>query len=130
MNLIINVNTELHSIKASTMGEAKTQSAIKEALEEIFEQSKVNQQRKIKGLKPLPYNATVKDEYGKDLVVIKEARSLEEIRKEMCDCAEFVKRSLLLQPSLILKRKSMKTSQLNMKKKTLKRLIRRKKQRR
>lgn len=82
MNLIINVNTELHSIKASTMGEAKTQSAIKEALEEIFEQSKVNQQRKIKGLKPLPYNATVKDEYGKDLVVIKEARSLEEIRKE------------------------------------------------
>lgn len=82
MNLIINVNTELHSIKVSTMGEAKTQSAIKEALEEIFEQSKVNQQRKIKGLKPLPYNATVKDEYGKDLVVIKEARSLEEIRKE------------------------------------------------
>lgn len=82
MNLIINVNTELHSIKASTMGEAKTQFAIKEALEEIFEQSKVNQQRKIKGLKPLPYNATVKDEYGKDLVVIKEARSLEEIRKE------------------------------------------------
>lgn len=82
MNLIINVNTELHSIKASTMGEAKTQSAIREAIDEIIEQSKVNQQRKNKGLKPLPYNATVKDEYGKDLVVIKEARTLEEIRLE------------------------------------------------
>lgn len=82
MNLIINVNTELHSIKASNMGDIKVHSAIKEAIDEIVYQSKVNSERTAKGLKPLPYNATVKDEYGKDLVVIKEARSLEEIRKE------------------------------------------------
>ena len=82
MNLIININTELHSVKASAMGEAKTHSAIKEALDEIVYQSKVNSERSAKGLKPLPYNATVKDEYGKDLVVIKEARTLEEIREE------------------------------------------------
>lgn len=82
MNLIINVNTELHSVKASAIGEAKTHSAIKEAIDEIVYQSKVNSERSAKGLKPLPYNATVKDEYGKDLVVIKEARTLEEIREE------------------------------------------------
>lgn len=81
MNLIININTELHSV-ASTMGEAKTYSAIKEAIDEIMHQSKVNTERAVKGLKPLPYNTTVKDEYGKDLVVIKEARTLEEIREE------------------------------------------------
>lgn len=82
MNLIININTELHSVKASNMGDIKVHSAIKEAIDEIVYQSKVNNERTAKGLKPLPYNATVKDEYGKDLVVIKEARSLEEIRKE------------------------------------------------
>ena len=82
MNLIININTELHSVKASAMGEAKTHSAIKEAIDEIMRQSKVNTERAGKGLKPLPYNATVKDEYGKDLVVIKKARTLEEIREE------------------------------------------------
>ena len=36
MNLIININTELHSVKASAMGEAKTHSAIKEAIDEII----------------------------------------------------------------------------------------------
>lgn len=82
MNLIININTELHSVKASTMGEAKTHSAIKGVIDEIMHQSKVNTERAVKGLKPLPYNATVKDEYGKDLVVIKEARTLEQIREE------------------------------------------------
>ena len=82
MNLIININTDLHSVKASAMGEAKIHSAIKEAIDEIMYQSKVNTERAGKGLKPLPYNATVKDEYGKDLVVIKEARTLEEIREE------------------------------------------------
>lgn len=82
MNLIININTNLYSVKASAMGEAKTHSAIKEAIDEIMHQSKVNTERAGKGLKPLPYNATVKDEYGKNLVVIKEARTLEEIREE------------------------------------------------
>ena len=73
MNLIININTNLYSVKASAMGEAKIHSAIKEAIDEIMHQSKVNTERAGKGLKPLPYNATVKDEYGKNLVVIKEA---------------------------------------------------------
>lgn len=82
MNLIINVNTELHSVKASNMGDIKVHSAIKEAIDEIVYQSKVNSERTAKGLKPLPYNATVKDEYNKDLVIIKEARTLEEIRLE------------------------------------------------
>lgn len=82
MNLIMNVNTELHSIKGSVEGELKAQAAVAEAMEEIKFQALKNQERLKKGLKPLPYNTVVKDEYGKELVVIKETKSLEEIRME------------------------------------------------
>lgn len=82
MNLIMNVNTELHSIKGSVEGELKAQSAVAEAMEEIKIQALKNKERLKKGLKPLPYNTVVKDEYGKELVVIKETKSLEEIRME------------------------------------------------
>lgn len=82
MNLILNVNTELHSIKGSVEGELKAQSAVAEAMEEIKIQALKNQERIRKGLRPLPYNTVVQDEYGKDLVVIKETKSLEEIRRE------------------------------------------------
>lgn len=82
MNLILNVNTELHSVKGSSHGEEKTQAAITEAMQEIKEIAKTNIERQKKGLKPLPYNSVIKDEYGKDLVTIKETKSLEEIRLE------------------------------------------------
>lgn len=82
MNLLMNVNTELHSIKGSVEGELKAQSAVAEAMEEIKIQALKNKERLKKGLKPLPYNTVVKDEYGKELVVIKETKSLEEIRME------------------------------------------------
>ena len=82
MNLIMNVNTELHSIKGSVEGELKAQSAVAEAMEEIKIQALKNKEGLKKGLKPLPYNTVVKDEYGKELVVIKETKSLEEIRME------------------------------------------------
>ena len=82
MNLILNVNTELHSVKGSIYGEEKTHAAIAEAMDEIRKQAKINAQRTKKGLKPLPYKSIIKDEYGKDFVTIKETRSLEEIRTE------------------------------------------------
>lgn len=82
MNLILNVNENLHSILGSVEGEQKKKSAIEAAIEEIKNQAKNNQERIRKGLKPLPYNAIVKDEYGKDFVTIKETRSLGEIRQE------------------------------------------------
>ncbi|WP_149554552.1 hypothetical protein [Treponema pectinovorum] len=82
MNLIINVNSELHSIKNSAEGELKKQSAVAQAMEEIKSQAIKNQERIKKGLNPLPYSTVVKDEYGKELVVIKETKSLGEIRKE------------------------------------------------
>lgn len=82
MNLILNVNTELYSVKGSQEGEDKKHAAIADAMEEIKAQAKVNAERVKKGLKPLPYNVTIKDEYGKDFVTIKETKSLEEIRTE------------------------------------------------
>lgn len=81
MNLIININENLHSIKGSGEGEQKLQAAINEAMESIKDQIKINLQRQNSGLKPLPYNSIIKDEYGKDIVQIKETKSLEEIRK-------------------------------------------------
>lgn len=82
MNLILNVNSGLHSIKGSVDGELKKQSAIAEAMDDIKLQAVKNQERIKKGLKPLPYNTVVKDEYGKELVVIRETKSLGEIRQE------------------------------------------------
>lgn len=82
MNLILNVNTALHSVQGSSDGEEKTYAAISEAMEDIKEQSKINAERIKKGLKPLPYKTVIKDEYGKDFVTIKETKSLEEIRAE------------------------------------------------
>lgn len=82
MNLILNVNTALHSIKDSVLGEAKTHSAIAAAMDEIKNQARINAERIKKGLQPLPYKSVIKDEYGKDLVVIKETKNLEEIRTE------------------------------------------------
>jgi len=81
MNLVLNVNSNLHSVKGSSEGEQKIHSAIAEAMESIKTQAVINAKRVKKGQKPLPYNAVVKDEYGKDLVTIKETRSLEEIRQ-------------------------------------------------
>ena len=52
MNLIMNVNTELHSIKGSVEGELKAQSAVAEAMEEIKIQALKNKERLKKGLKP------------------------------------------------------------------------------
>lgn len=82
MNLILNVNTSLYSIQGSAEGEQKTHAAIADAMKEIESQAKENEERLKKGLKPLPYGVTIKDEYGKDFVVIKETKSLEEIRTE------------------------------------------------
>ena len=82
MNLILNVNTKLHSIKGSMDGELKAQAAVAEAMEEIKIQALKNQERIKRGLQPLPYNTVIKDEYGKDLVIIKETKSLGEIRDE------------------------------------------------
>lgn len=82
MNLILNVNENLHSIKGSEDGDLKVQSALEEAFAEIKEQIKINKERAKNGLNSLPYKATVKDEYGKELVTIKETRSLKEIRAE------------------------------------------------
>ncbi|MBO4858712.1 MAG: hypothetical protein J5527_09370 [Treponema sp.] len=82
MNLILNVNTGLHSVQGSAEGELKVHAAIADAIDEIKEQTKINGKRIKDGLKPFPYKAVIKDEYGKDFVVIKETRSLEEIRQE------------------------------------------------
>ena len=82
MNLILNVNTNLHSIKGSMDGELKAQAAVAEAMEEIKIQALKNQERIKRGLQPLSYNTVIKDEYGKDLVIIKETKSLGEIRDE------------------------------------------------
>jgi len=80
MNLILNVNENLYSIKGSSLGEEKLHSAIAEAMDEIKKQAESNKKRTKNGLKALPYNAVIKDEYGKDLVTIKETKSLGEIR--------------------------------------------------
>lgn len=82
MNLILNVNTALYSVKGSAEGEEKTHAAIADAMEKIKEQAIENEERTKKGLKPRPYNVVIKDEYGKDFVTIKETKSLEEIRNE------------------------------------------------
>lgn len=82
MNLILNVNESLHSIKGSADGELKSHAAIEEAVEEIRLQIRKNKARIESGLRPLPYKAVVKDEYGKDLVTIRETRTLGEIRQE------------------------------------------------
>lgn len=82
MNLILNVNENLHSIKGSVDGDLKVHSALEEALESIKEQISINKERVKNGLNPLPYKASVEDEYGKELVTIKETRSLKEIRAE------------------------------------------------
>lgn len=82
MNLTLNINTALHSIKGSADGNEKIQAAVHEAFLEIKEQLKVNSEREKKGLKPLPYKSVIKDEYDKDLVTVKEIRTLEEIRTE------------------------------------------------
>lgn len=80
MNLIINVNENLYSIKSVADGEKKLQAAIDEALYNIKQQVKENFERGKEGKSPLPYNTVVKDEYGKDLVTVKETKSLLEIR--------------------------------------------------
>lgn len=81
MNLVLNVNTKLHSVLSSQEGEQKVHTAIAEAMDSIKTQAEINAKRVKNGQKPLPYNAVVKDEYGKDLVTIKETRSLAEIRE-------------------------------------------------
>ena len=63
-------------------GELKAQAAVAEAMEEIKIQALKNQERIKRGLQPLSYNTVIKDEYGKDLVIIKETKSLGEIRDE------------------------------------------------
>lgn len=80
MNLILNVNENLHSIKGSVHGEAKIHAFIADAMEEIKYQALINKERTNKGLKALPYSVLIKDEYGKEVVSIKETKSLGEIR--------------------------------------------------
>ena len=82
MNLILNVNSSLHSIKGSSLGDSKLHSAIADAMDEIKDQARTNADRVKKGLKPLPYKSVIKDEYGKELVTIRETKNLEEIRTE------------------------------------------------
>ncbi len=82
MNLILNVNRELHSVKGSSDGEAKVHAAIAEAMAQIQEQARTNAERAKKGLSLLPYKSVIKDEYGKELVTIKETKNLQEIRNE------------------------------------------------
>lgn len=82
MNLVLNVNTNLYSVQRSVDGDKKVHGAIDEAMNDIKHQLQVNTERQKKGFKPLPYQSIVKDEYGKELVSIKETKSLEEIRKE------------------------------------------------
>ena len=81
MNLVLNVNSNLHSVKGSAEGEQKIHAAIAEAMDSIKAQAVINAKRVQKGQKPLPYNTVVKDEYGKDLVSINEVKTLAEIRQ-------------------------------------------------
>ena len=80
MNLLLNVNENLYSVKSSVDGEKKIQAAIDEAMYDIKLQVQKNIERKNKGLKPQPYKTSVLDEYGKEIVSIKETKSLLEIR--------------------------------------------------
>lgn len=82
MNLVLSVNTNLYSVQGSVDGARKVQSAIDEAMFDIKHQLQVNEERQKKGYKPFPYQTTILDEYGKELVSVKETKSLEEIRKE------------------------------------------------
>ena len=80
MNLLLNVNENLYSIKSVEDGEKKLQAAIDEALYDIKLQIRQNIERQKQGKKPQPYITSIKDEYGKEIVSIKETRSLLEIR--------------------------------------------------
>ena len=80
MNLLLNVNENLYSIKGVVDGEKKLQAAIDEAMYEIKLQIQQNIERQKQGKKPQPYVSSIKDEYGKEIVSIKETRSLLEIR--------------------------------------------------
>lgn len=82
MGLIIDYNKNLYSIKGSVEGTKKLKSAISEAIDNILTQQMQNEEREAKGLKPLPCQSVIKDEYGKEIVSIKETKNLEEIRKE------------------------------------------------
>ena len=82
MNLLININENLYSIKSSSDGAKKLQSAINEAIYDIKIQIEKNIERQKKGLKPQPYNTSVMDEYGKEVVSIKETKNLLEIKNE------------------------------------------------
>ena len=80
MNLLLNVNENLYSIKNFADGDKKLQAAIDEALYDIKIQIKENIERQKKGIKLQPYSTSIKDEYGKEVVSIKETKSLFEIR--------------------------------------------------
>lgn len=80
MNLIINVNEELYSIRQDANPDKKLKAAVDEAMYHIGLQLKDNKEREKKGLSPLPLTATIKDEYNKEVVSIKEAKTLQEIR--------------------------------------------------
>ena len=80
MNLIINVNEELYSIRQDANPDKKLKAAVDEAMYHISLQLKDNKEREKKGLAPLPLAASIKDEYNKEIVSIKEAKSLQEIR--------------------------------------------------
>lgn len=80
MNLILDVNDNLFSLQRSSDADQKVQSAIKAAIDDIKQQAAVNNDRKKKGLSPVPYRAVVKDEYGKDIVTIRQAENLLDIR--------------------------------------------------
>ena len=81
MNLIIDVNEELYSIRSDKNPAKKLKAAVKEAMYEIGLQLNENKKREEKGLPPLPLFASIKDDYNKEVVSIKEAKSLQEIRQ-------------------------------------------------
>lgn len=80
MNLILDVNDSLFSLQKSPDADLMVQSAIRGAFDDIKHQVDVNNDRKKKGLPVVPYKAVVKDDYGRDIVTIRQAESLHDIR--------------------------------------------------
>lgn len=82
MNLIFTLNDNLPSIKNSSEGKQKREAAVKDAVERVSEIIEANKARVAAGKKPIPVEVEVKDEYGKTVVSMREAQSLEEKREE------------------------------------------------
>ena len=82
MNLIFTLNENLPSIRNSAEGEQKRLAAVKDAVERVNEIIEANKARAAEGRKPVPVEVEIKDEYGKTVVAMREAQSIEEKRAE------------------------------------------------